>query len=72
MDGVEFAYCPSLKLEIQNLKGQLTELYKLPSIDSMSPSDKGQGFKKNVYILGKIEKIILLKLCVIIIVKKVI
>lgn len=54
---VEFDYCSSLKIEIDNLKGQLTYLYKSPSITYISQSDKGQSFrkpnKKNDYFTRK-------------------
>lgn len=47
VDIVECDICPILKLEIENLKRQLTHIIKSPNIISLVPNDKGKNLRKN-------------------------
>lgn len=59
---VEYVTCPSLKLKIETLKGQLTHITLLSCTWYRSSSDRGEIFKKNYHgTLGEIEKAFLSK-----------
>lgn len=53
---VECVMCPSLKLEIENIKGQLTHSTSLSYTCSGSSSDRGTLFKKNPHVTRRNRK----------------
>lgn len=59
---VECVTCPTLKFEIENLKGQLTHVISLSTKSSTNSSDRGAISKKNHHVTRRNRKSISSKL----------
>lgn len=56
IEKVKYVTCPSLKLEIETLKGQLTRATSLSCTCSSFLSEKGTTFKKNPHVIRRSRK----------------